>query len=129
MMGIIAICVFALISAVICMTVSRSSAGFRLFISAAACAMILLRTSDELSGILSQIRSIFDESSLDHSYVLILIKGLGICYITNFAVSVCRDCGETAIASQTLLAGRIALLVISLPMLEDLIEIIKMLLL
>lgn len=129
MMGIIAICVFALISAVICMTVSRSSAGFRLLISAAACAMILLRTSDELSGILSQIRSIFDESSLDHSYVMILIKGLGICYITNFAVSVCRDCGETAIASQTLLAGRIALLVISLPMLEDLIEIIKMLLL
>lgn len=128
-MEVILICVFAVAAASVCTVACRSSVEFRLLISAAACAMILLKVSDELGGIISQIRSLFDESSLDHSYVMILIKGLGICYVTNFAVSVCRDCGESAIASQTLLAGRIALVVISLPMIEDLIEIVKMLLL
>lgn len=129
MMGIVVICIFAVACTAVCVVSSHTSAGFRLLISAAACAMILFKASSDLSGILAQIRSLFEESDLDQAYVAILIKGLGICYITNFAVGVCRDSGETAVASQTLLAGRIALLVISLPILEDLIEIIKMLLL
>ena len=58
----------------------------------------------------------------------ILLKALGICYLTDFASGICRDSGENTLASQTLMAGKTALLITSLPMLEALIGVIKTLL-
>ena len=52
------------------------------------------------------------------------IKMTGIAILTEFAVSICRDSGETAIASKIDLGGKIIIVSISIPIITALLEII-----
>ena len=58
-------------------------------------------------------------------YLRIIFKSLGVTYLTQFASDYCKDCGENAISSQVLLAGRIAIVVISLPLFKAFAQIVK----
>ena len=59
-------------------------------------------------------------------YIKIIFKSLGVTYLAQFAADYCKDCGENAIASQVILAGKISVwLVISLPLFKAFIEIVK----
>lgn len=127
-MNILALCAFAIVSAVLCKTLEADGREIKLVLVIGAASLIFLKAASSLGGIIAEIRSLFEESNVDPQYVRILLKGLGICYVTSFTVSICRDSGENTLAEQTLLAGKIALLIVSLPMLEGLIEIVKTLL-
>ena len=124
-MDVIAVCAFAVISVVLCKTVESDARDIKLLMVIGGAAIIFLKAAGSLGGIIAEIRSLFVQSDVDPEYVRILLKGLGVCYVTNFTVSICRDSGENTLADQTLLAGKVALLIISLPMLEGLIEIVK----
>ncbi len=127
-MDIIVISGFCVTAAVLCRLLEADAAPLRALLAIAAAALVFLKTAEPLGTVISGIRSIFSESGADEEYLRILIKGLGICYITELACGMCRDCGENALASQLLLAGKISLLVISLPMFGALIDIVRSLL-
>ncbi|MCL2014571.1 MAG: stage III sporulation AC/AD family protein [Oscillospiraceae bacterium] len=60
----------------------------------------------------------------DNRYVSAVIKCLGVCYLTSLASDICRDTGQTAIASKVELAGKVSILLLSLPLFNELISII-----
>ena len=127
-MNIVIICAFAVVSAVICKTVSNDR-SIAIVLTLAASAVIFMKAAGSMSGIIAEMRSLFlVHSGTEPEYLRIILKGLGICYITSFASSICRDSGESTLAEQTIIAGKTALLLISLPMLETLIGIVKALL-
>ncbi|MDO4944112.1 MAG: SpoIIIAC/SpoIIIAD family protein [Ruminococcus sp.] len=127
-MDIIMISGFCIISAVVCKILESTGREIKTVIILAAACVLLITTADALTDISAQIKNLFDQAELDEQYVKILFKGLGICYITKLTCDFCRDCGENALAGQAELAGKIALLVISLPLFSALIEIVKTLL-
>ena len=49
--------------------------------------------------------------------IQVLLKALGICYITQLAADTCKDAGQQAIATKVELAGKVAVLAIAMPML------------
>ena len=53
----------------------------------------------------------------------ILIKVLGISYLTDFAVTVCRDMGENSLAAGADFCGKAEILLLSLPLFSQLIDI------
>ncbi len=61
-------------------------------------------------------------AGLTDEYVAILLKMVGIAYLSQFAVSLCRDAGQGAIAGQIGFAGKLSMLIVSLPVLEALIR-------
>lgn len=61
-------------------------------------------------------------TGMENDYIKIGIKILGISIITQTASDVCKDCGEQALSTQVEFVGRIALIGISLPMIERLVE-------
>ncbi len=61
-------------------------------------------------------RELFGQTGLDESYLTIVFKSVGICYITQLACDCCRDSGENALASQLELAGKAALLLTAMPL-------------
>lgn len=65
------------------------------------------------------LRNIVEEAGLDTKYFLVILKALGICLITGFIADACRDAGQQALASRAELAGRCAVFIISLPLLEQ----------
>ena len=127
-MDIVVICAFSVISVFVCKSIENDVREIKLLIVITAAVIIFCRTAGSLNAVIAEIRSLFAQGDTDPQYVKILLKSLGICYITDFAVGVCRDSGENTLASQTQLAGKAALLITALPMLEALIGVIKTLL-
>lgn len=62
---------------------------------------------------------------LDEAYTGTLIKMLGITYIAEFASGICRDGGYQTIAVQIEIFGKLAVMVLSLPILMTLLNAIK----
>ena len=58
------------------------------------------------------------------NYITLLLKAVGVSLVASTASDVCRDCGETAIASKVELLGKCEILLLSLPLLEELTELI-----
>lgn len=53
----------------------------------------------------------------------ILFKALGLCFITQIAATPAADLGETAIASKVETAGKLSVLLVSLPLFEKILGI------
>ena len=79
---------------------------------------------DELTGIMSLIQTIADKASINQQFLTILIKITGIAFLSEFAVSICKDSGEGAIASKIELGSKIIIISMSIPILSSLLEII-----
>lgn len=57
------------------------------------------------------------------TYIGIMLKSLGIAFLTHICSSVCRDCGDTAVAGYAELAGRVEMLIIAIPLIEEIIDV------
>lgn len=101
---------------------------FVVYVSLAAGAIILFMIMDKLSGVISLLRSLSTKASINQEFLIILIKITGIAFLTEFATSICRDSGETAIANKIDLGGKVLIIAISIPIISTLLEtIIKIL--
>lgn len=82
-----------------------------------------------LFGVLSELREVFSEFSglmerggVDLRYFQIVVKIIGISYLAQFGSSICRDSGQTAIAEKIELAGKAAVVSLTLPILIAFLE-------
>ena len=71
---------------------------------------------------LSWIKDLFEGSG---GYLAILLKVIGITYLCEFTSGVCKDAGYSSIATQVEIAGRILVLVASVPVLLSVISMIQ----
>ncbi len=68
------------------------------------------------------------ESGLGSLYFGIVLKVLGISYIADFAAALCRDAGEELMASRVEMAGKVLILVSALPIVNEVLNVIRSLL-
>ena len=47
---------------------------------------------------------------------------IGIAYLSEFTASICKDAGQSTIASQVDFFGKMSMIVVSLPVLQSLLE-------
>lgn len=127
-MDILAVSGLVLVCAGVGCFLSGHSPQFRVFAAAAGALLLFIKALSVISSVSAQIQALFDESSIDTRYVGILFKGLGICLVTDFICDICTDSGEKALSGQMLLAGKISLLILALPLYKALIELVKTLL-
>jgi stage III sporulation protein AD len=64
-----------------------------------------------------------NKTNVPPEYGGIIFKSLGIAFITELASDTCRDVGGTAISTKIELAGKVAILIISLPLFEKILSI------
>ena len=59
---------------------------------------------------------------IDSQYLVILLKPIGIAYLCEFAAGISKEAGYSAIASQIEMVGKLTMLVVSLPVLLQVLE-------
>ena len=123
-MEIIKIAIICVLTSVICKLLDENSKSFSIYVRIAAAALIIAMVSIYISPVIEKINEIFNQTGIENEYLTILFKAAGICYVSQFACDVCKDNGENLIATHAELAGKIALIVISLPLVDNLTEII-----
>lgn len=123
-MEIIKIVGIALIALVIIIMLKQYRPEYAIFISILTGVLILILVMDRLTGIINLIQSIEDKFSINTQFIALLIKITGIAFLSEFAVSICKDSGETAIASKIEIGSKIIIISMSIPIISSLLEII-----
>ena len=78
-----------------------------------------------LRTIIDTVKELTKTINLDHGYITILLKMLGITYVAEFSSGICKDAGFQTIASQIEIFSKISILVLSMPILVALIQTIQ----
>lgn len=123
-MEIIKIIGIALTALVIIIMLKQYRPEYAVFISILTGVLILVLVMDKLTGIINIIQSIQDKFEINTQFIAILIKITGIAFLSEFAVSICKDSGEAAIASKIEIGSKIIIISMSIPIISNLLEII-----
>ena len=107
---------------IIIMLLKQYKPEFVIYVSLAVGSIILFLVMDKLSGIISLLKSLSTKASINQEFLIILIKITGIAFLTEFATSICKDSGETAIANKIDLGGKVLIIAISIPIISTLLE-------
>ena len=121
-MDIIKIIGVGLIALIIIIIVKQYRPEFTMYVSVAAGIIILLLVMDKLSAIINLLTNLANRTSINNEFIFLLITITGIAILTEFASSVCKDSGETAIASKVDMGGKIIIIAMSIPIIASLLE-------
>mgnify|MGYP005758217281 FL=1 len=121
-MDVIKIIGIGLISLIIIIIVRQYKPEFTLYISLLAGALILLFIMDKIGGIIDLLTTLSNKTAINNEFLTLLIKITGIAFLTEFAVSICKDSGESAIASKIDMGGKVIIVSMSIPIISSLLE-------
>ena len=123
-MEVIKIIGIALIALIIIILLKQYRPEFAVYISLLTGVLILVLVMDQLAGVISLLQSLANKTSVNMTFLSLLIKITGIAFLSEFAVSICRDSGEGAIASKIEVGSKIVIISMSIPIISSLLEII-----
>ncbi len=123
-MEIIKIVGIGLISLVIILILRQYKPEYAIYVSLIAGILILTLSLGQLSGIINLLKDISSRASINTKFLSLLLKITGISFLTEFAVSISKDSGESAIANKIDLGGKVLIIVISIPIITALLEIV-----
>lgn len=121
-MEIIKIVGIGLIALVLIMILRQYKPEFVIYVSLIAGIAIIFMTLGQLTGVINLLKDISNRANINSQFLLIILKITGIAFLTEFAVSISNDCGETSIANKIDLGGKAMIMVISLPIITSLLE-------
>lgn len=117
--------IIGIVAVMIAIQFKGGKSEYGLYIGAAACIIITALGLTRLEIILDTINRIQGYLSINKTYFSILFRIIGITYISEFASSLCKDAGHTAIAGQIELVGKLSILTVSMPILLALLDTIN----
>ena len=123
-MEVIKIIGIALIALIIIILLKQYRPEFAIYISLLTGVLIILLVIDKLTGIVNLLNTLADKASINSTFLTLLLKITGIAFLSEFAVSICKDSGETAIASKIEIGTKIIIISMSIPIISSLLEII-----
>ena len=123
-MNIIIIVSFGIISAVLSLVLKQYKPEYSMFISLAAGILIFISVIAAIEPIIWYISDLTENAGLSGIYAVILLKSLAVCYLTQLACDCCKDAGENAIAGKLQIAGKVAVLLMALPVFKNITEIV-----
>ena len=97
---------------------------FAIYVSMIAGVLILVLSIQKLTGIINLLQSLANKTYINKSFLSILLKITGIAFITEFAVSICSDAGEKAIASKIEIGSKVIIIAMSIPIITSLLELV-----
>ncbi|MDF2941779.1 MAG: putative rane protein [Herbinix sp.] len=119
------IAVIGIVAIMLAIMFKKGKEEYSLYISITASALILLWGIGKLEVILDAIEQLQGYIQMNKAYVGILIKIIGITYITEISASLCKDSGYQAIGDQIELVGKLTILAISMPIMLALLDTIN----
>lgn len=103
----------------------RGKEEYGVYISLVVSLIIFSYVLGHMGAVVAAVKMIGDYIHMDTAYIGTLIKMLGITYIAEFSSGICKDAGYQAVAVQIEIFGKLAVLVLSMPVLMALLGAIR----
>lgn len=119
---------YGFIALIIIIILKQYKPEFVIYVSLIAGTLILAMLLSKISAIIELLSNLSNKTAINNQFLGLLIKITGIAFLTEFAVSICKDSGETAIANKMDMGGKVIIISMSIPIISGLLEtIIKVL--
>ena len=87
--------------------------------------VILLFIVNYMKTTLVFLTEISGMTGLDNGLIKILLKIVGIGYLTEFSAGILNDFGSNAVADKVILAGKLTMLFLAIPVIKTLLQLMK----
>ena len=114
----------ALITCVSFIIIKPIRNDFAIIISVVGGIIITFYIFSYLSGIFDIFNGIFKITGVNGSVYSIILKIIGIAYLTEFTANICSDTGNSSLGDKVLLGGKIIILVMALPIVTGILNIV-----
>ncbi len=85
-------------------------------------AIIIFYSIDTIRSIITFIQDLSNNSNYNNAFISLLLKITGISILTEYAVSICKDVGESSIANKIDFGGKIIVISLSIPVISTTLE-------
>jgi stage III sporulation protein AD len=90
----------------------------------AAAGLMLGAVINKITAILLVFETLAAKAELNQAYLKLILKIVGFAYLAGFGAQICRDAGESGMATKIELAGKLFILGLGLPVLTGLLNLI-----
>lgn len=115
-------CMLALIGVSAAVIVKQWKADFLPMVRLALTVALGIAAINAATPILSYFSRLMSDGALS-KYSAILFKALGIAVLTQCAADICRECGEASAASGVELTGKLEILLLCLPLIDEILSV------
>ena len=84
--------------------------------------LFILEGMEESLGVLSEIAKM---SGIENGVLRILVKIVGVGYLTEFSAGILNDSNASSVADKVSLAGKLTVIVMSMPIINGLLQLVK----
>ena len=123
-MNILSIISIALISVIIINLVSKYNPDFSIIATVVAGIILLVSLVGYFTDIVDKFEQIVSVTGINDDIFSVVLKVVGLSYITQFSADICKDFGVNSIAQKVELAGKIAIFTVALPIGSGMISIV-----
>lgn len=124
-MSIVQIAVLGIAGAVLAVQLKQTKGEFAIYLCIGISLIILLSITSHLELVIETLRELTNMIQLENTYIVTLLKMLGVTYIAEFSSGICKDAGFQTIATQIEIFSKLTILVLSLPILTALFQTIQ----
>ena len=123
-MDIVKVVAVGLITVVATIIVKQVKPEIAVLITLAGSLIMLIMAINLLQGIFGNFMGIFNKTGVSSSLFVPIFKIIGIGYLCEFGANLCVDGGCNSIADKILFCGKLAILVIALPIINSVIDVV-----
>lgn len=116
-MEIIRIIGLGLMATTLIIILRQQKPELAMHLSIAVGVIIFTLVLSKVSDMIDIFQDLASKANVNMLYLGLVLKILGIAYITEFGVQICKDAGENAVASKMEFAGKVFVLVLAIPLL------------
>lgn len=78
----------------------------------------------QVSPLVAALRRMTALGGVGENHLGVVLRGAGICLVTQLAADTCRDAGDSALAGKAELTGRLLLLLLAVPLYEEILSLV-----
>ncbi len=117
--------VIGIAGVLLALQIKQARPEYAVYLSVATGVFLLIMAAQRLEVVVESVRLIQSSISIQSSYIQVLLKIIGITYISEFAADICRDAGYSAVAGQIGIFAKLSILAVSMPIVTALLETIQ----
>lgn len=114
--------VIGITGVLLALQIRHTKPEYAVYLSVVTGVFLLLLAAQRLEVVVESVRLIQSSISIQSSYIQVLLKIIGITYISEFAADICRDAGYSAIAGQIGIFAKLSILAVSMPIVTALLD-------
>ena len=114
------VAMFCITAAALSLMLRQYRPEYAVFVSLGCSVVALLWLLQGIAQVMEELEQFFQGSLISGELIQVVMKCLGVCILTELAGQTCRDAGENAIGAKVELAGKVTLVLVSLPLFERL---------